>query len=87
MQLTLTTFSTFSPGPSSPTNITESDLLTIPAGVVTMDGLMLNIKVATLFIKSWLVDGKGCFVLDGRAEDSATAEISRSQVSKDLMIN
>ena len=45
-----------------------------------MSGLRLNIRVAIVFIQSWLDREEGCFILDGRAEDSATAEISRSQV-------
>ena len=60
--------------------MTVGDLLQIPPGGVTMSGLILNIRVAIVFIHSWLYRGEGCFVLDGRAEDSATAEISRSQV-------
>ena len=60
--------------------MTAADLLLIPPGGVTRAGLELNIRVATLFIHSWLAEGRGCFALDGRAEDSATAEISRSQV-------
>ena len=39
-----------------------------------------NIKVGILFIYSWIADGIGHFVLDGAVEDSATAEISRSQI-------
>ena len=61
-------------------SVTAADLLLIPPGGVTRAGLELNIRVATLFIHSWLAEGRGCFALDGRAEDSATAEISRSQV-------
>ena len=60
--------------------MSAADLLLIPPGGVTRAGLELNIRVATLFIHSWLAEGRGCFALDGRAEDSATAEISRSQV-------
>ena len=55
-------------------------LLKIPPGGVTMTGLRLNIRVAIVFIQSWLHREEGCFILYGRAEDSATAEISRSQV-------
>ena len=61
-------------------SVSAADLLLIPPGGVTRAGLELNIRVATLFIHSWLAEGRGCFALDGRAEDSATAEISRSQV-------
>lgn len=59
--------------------ITESDLLTLPKGGVTEDGLRHNITVGILFIYHWLC-GKGVFVFKGSVEDSATAEISRAQI-------
>ena len=49
-------------------------------GSVTLSGLKHNIKVGVLFVEAWL-RGQGHFFLDGAVEDSATAEISRSQVS------
>lgn len=54
-------------------------LLDIPKGGVTMDGLRQNISVALLFIYHWL-SGSGIFHFNGSVEDSATAEISRSQL-------
>ncbi|KAM5194473.1 uncharacterized protein ACMZJ9_022956 [Mantella aurantiaca] len=59
--------------------ITRSDLLTMPAGGVTLFGLKYNIAVGILFIDAWL-KGEGHFFYHGKVEDSATAEISRSQV-------
>ncbi|XP_060064846.1 uncharacterized protein LOC132545186 [Ylistrum balloti] len=59
--------------------ITARDLLLMPSGGVTYDGLIHNITVGILFIDSWL-KGQGHFSLKGAIEDSATAEISRSQV-------
>lgn len=59
--------------------ITEEDLLSLPTGGVTMQGLDHNIRVAILFIYNWL-NGRGHFVHAGSIEDSATAEISRSQI-------
>ena len=59
--------------------ITEIDLLTLPTGGVTEDGLRHNISVAILFIFHWLC-GKGTFAFKGAVEDSATAEISRAQI-------
>jgi len=59
--------------------ITADDLLHLPEGGVTLAGLHHNIQVGVLFIHAWY-HGKGCFVLRGCVEDSATAEISRSQV-------
>ena len=56
-----------------------SDLLRVPVGNVSTDALTHNIAVATLFIEAWLRES-GTFVFRGAVEDSATAEISRSQV-------
>ncbi|CAL4076363.1 unnamed protein product [Meganyctiphanes norvegica] len=55
------------------------DLLEMPSGGVTLAGLRHNIAVGILFIDSWL-RGEGHFIYKGAVEDSATAEISRSQV-------
>ncbi len=60
-------------------DIQPSTLLDIPKGRVTMDGLRQNISVALLFIYHWL-SGSGIFFFSGAVEDSATAEISRSQL-------
>lgn len=60
-------------------NVTEKDLLTMPTGCITYDGLKHNIEVAILFIYNWL-KGEGHFFYKGAVEDSATAEISRSQI-------
>lgn len=59
--------------------ITAGSLLQIPKGGVTIAGLNNNITVALLFIYHWLT-GSGVFFLNGAVEDSATAEISRSQL-------
>ncbi|XP_030224769.1 malate synthase-like [Gadus morhua] len=59
--------------------VTPEDLLCMPAGGVTLHGLQYNIGVGILFIHAWL-SGKGHFFYRGQVEDSATAEISRSQV-------
>ncbi|KAM3936817.1 uncharacterized protein RB166_001196 [Leptodactylus fuscus] len=59
--------------------ISRSDLLIMPAGGVTLFGLKYNIAVGILFIDAWL-KGEGHFFYCGKVEDSATAEISRSQV-------
>ncbi|XP_043530038.1 malate synthase-like [Chiloscyllium plagiosum] len=60
-------------------DVTASDLLTMPSGGVTLHGLKYNIGVGILFIEAWL-RGRGHFYFRGQVEDSATAEISRSQV-------
>ncbi|KAL2077736.1 hypothetical protein ACEWY4_027240 [Coilia grayii] len=59
--------------------VTREDLLSMPAGGVTLFGLKHNIAVGVLFIEAWLT-GRGHFFYKGQVEDSATAEISRSQV-------
>ncbi|XP_047441586.1 malate synthase-like [Mugil cephalus] len=59
--------------------VTPDDLLSMPSGGVTLYGLKYNITVGVLFINAWL-SGKGHFFYRGQVEDSATAEISRSQV-------
>uniref|UniRef100_A0A3Q3KPS3 malate synthase n=1 Tax=Mastacembelus armatus TaxID=205130 RepID=A0A3Q3KPS3_9TELE len=59
--------------------VTTKDLLSMPSGGVTLYGLKYNITVGVLFINAWL-SGKGHFFYRGQIEDSATAEISRSQV-------
>lgn len=65
-------------GPGS--RVTPQMLLSLPSGGVTTHGLKLNIAVTVVFISSWLREGRGCLAFQGRAEDSATAEISRCQV-------
>ncbi|VVC99695.1 unnamed protein product [Leptidea sinapis] len=59
--------------------ITAQELLTIPSGGVTLQGLKHNVAVSILFIYYWLA-GVGHFFYSGNVEDSATAEISRAQV-------
>ncbi|XP_046454208.1 malate synthase, glyoxysomal-like [Daphnia pulex] len=56
-----------------------ADLLKVPVGQVSLSALEHNISVATLFIEAWLRQS-GTFTFRGAVEDSATAEISRSQV-------
>nr|CAD7603408.1 unnamed protein product [Timema genevievae] len=59
--------------------VTSRDLLEMPQGGVTFAGLKHNIAVAILFVYHWL-QGIGHFRYQGAVEDSATAEISRSQI-------
>ncbi|XP_046738814.1 malate synthase-like [Diprion similis] len=65
--------------PGTPNDVSEADLLKLPTGGVTIDGLKHNISVTILFIFYWL-QGVGHFAYKGAVEDSATAEISRSQI-------
>ncbi len=59
--------------------INAKDLLTVPDGNITEEGLRLNIDVGIQYLESWLM-GTGCVPIYNLMEDAATAEISRSQV-------
>jgi malate synthase len=60
-------------------HITAKDLLAIPKGTITEEGLKWNIDVGLQYLASWL-DGNGCVPIYNLMEDAATAEISRTQV-------
>ena len=60
-------------------SISEADLLEIPKGTITENGVRKNINVGILYIESWLM-GVGAAALYNLMEDAATAEISRTQV-------
>jgi malate synthase len=59
--------------------ITAADLLTVPKGTITEAGLTQNIDVGTQYMAAWL-GGNGCVPIYNLMEDSATAEISRTQL-------
>lgn len=58
---------------------TEAELVAVPEGTITEDGLRMNINVGILYLESWL-RGNGAVALHNLMEDAATAEISRTQV-------
>jgi len=60
-------------------NITEKDLVEMPKGTITEDGIRKNINVGILYIESWL-RGNGAAAIYDLMEDAATAEISRTQI-------
>ncbi|WP_046745760.1 malate synthase A [Kordia zhangzhouensis] len=60
-------------------HITEKDLVELPLGTVTEQGIRKNINVGILYIEAWL-RGFGAVALYDLMEDAATAEISRTQV-------
>lgn len=60
-------------------NITEAQLLELPKGTVTENGVRKNINVGILYVESWLM-GVGAAALYNLMEDAATAEISRAQL-------
>jgi malate synthase len=59
--------------------VTQADLLAVPDGKITEQGLRLNIDVGIQYLESWLL-GLGCVPIYNLMEDAATAEISRTQV-------
>jgi malate synthase len=60
-------------------NVTAADLLQVPDGPITDEGLRHNIRVGVQYVEAWL-GGLGCVPLYHLMEDAATAEISRAQV-------
>ncbi len=73
------------PGPNQidrrplPEPVRPEDLLEIPVGPVTGDGIRTNVRVAVRYLESWL-RGVGCVPIDHRMEDAATVEIARAQL-------
>jgi malate synthase len=59
--------------------VSERDLLTVPEGPITEDGLRNCIRVGVQYLESWL-RGNGCVPLYHLMEDAATAEICRAQL-------
>jgi malate synthase len=59
--------------------ISGADLLQIPGGSITDQGLRNNVNVSIQYIASWL-GGLGCVPINNLMEDAATAEISRAQI-------
>ena len=59
--------------------ISQKDLLKVPTGSITEEGVRENIRVGVQYLEAWL-NGNGCVPLYNLMEDAATAEISRSQL-------
>jgi malate synthase len=59
--------------------VVASDLLAVPDGEITIQGLCTNIDVGIQYLEAWL-RGIGCVPIYNLMEDAATAEISRTQV-------
>jgi malate synthase len=85
VQVAMDVFDEFMPEPNQLSNLREDvsisadDLIKVPNGIITEDGLRLNINVGILYIESWL-RGVGAAAIYNLMEDAATAEISRTQV-------
>ena len=63
----------------SDVKVSEADLVEMPKGTITEEGIRKNINVGILYIESWL-RGNGAAAIYNLMEDAATAEISRTQV-------
>jgi malate synthase len=78
-------FDEYMPGPNQisvkreDVHVTAADLLAVPEGDITEEGLRLNVDVGIQYLESWL-GGNGCVPIYNLMEDAATAEISRAQV-------
>ncbi len=59
--------------------ITAADLLAVPEGEITREGLHTNVAVGLRYLEAWL-RGNGCVPIFNLMEDAATAEISRAQI-------
>ncbi|MGH8265746.1 MAG: malate synthase A [Steroidobacteraceae bacterium] len=78
-------FDAVMPGPNqlgvlrAEVNVTARDLITVPEGAITEEGLRGCIRVGVQYLESWL-RGNGCVPLYHLMEDAATAEICRAQL-------
>jgi malate synthase len=60
-------------------SVTAKDLLAVPDGEITVEGVRWNIDVGLQYLEAWL-GGLGCVPIYNLMEDAATAEICRAQV-------
>jgi len=60
-------------------SVSAAELLRAPAGRITEGGLRTNIRVGVQYLEAWL-RGNGCVPLYHLMEDTATAEICRTQI-------
>lgn len=78
-------FDEFMPMPNQINNkredvqVNAGDLLQVPHGSITEEGVLVNIDVGLQYVEAWL-RGVGCVPIYNLMEDAATAEISRSQL-------
>lgn len=59
--------------------VTAQDLLEVPNGTISEEGVRTNINVGIQYVASWL-SGRGAAPIHNLMEDAATAEISRAQL-------
>ena len=77
-------FDSFMPSPNqiekkTAVEVTAADLLAVPNGEITEEGVNRNIDVGLQYLATWL-GGNGCVPIYNLMEDAATAEISRAQI-------
>ncbi|WP_374763210.1 malate synthase A [Yunchengibacter salinarum] len=78
-------FDAYMPGPNQldvardDVQVSAADLLAVPDGTITEEGLRQNINVGLLYLGAWL-DGLGAVPIYNLMEDAATAEIARTQL-------
>jgi malate synthase len=60
-------------------DVSAANLLEVPAGSITEEGLRWNVDVGMQYFQAWL-GGNGCVPIYNLMEDAATAEICRAQV-------
>jgi malate synthase len=83
--LALEVFDREMPGPNQierkreDVRVSRDDLLKVPGGAITEEGLRINIDVGIQYLEAWL-GGNGCVPIYNLMEDAATSEISRAQV-------
>lgn len=65
------------PPPEPP--VLAAELLQLPEGPVTQDGVRRDARVALRYLEAWL-RGVGCVPIDHLMEDTATVEIARCQL-------
>ena len=58
--------------------VSAKDLLEVPKGTITIEGLRNSLNVSLIYLEAWL-KGNGCVPIHNLMEDLATAEIARSQ--------
>ena len=59
--------------------VVADDLLKIPSGNITEEGIRSNLRIGIQYVEAWL-SGNGCVPLYHLMEAAATAEISRAQL-------
>jgi malate synthase len=67
-------------------DVTAEQLLAVPEGTRSLEGVRTNIRVGVQYLEAWL-RGNGCVPLYGLMEDAATAEISRAQLWQQIKHN